>query len=101
MCIRDRYTGKLAPQTLQWAFPPAYVPYDYEYIRKEAMCHLNPLNNRVDVSQKMHCGNYAAWVLQKLGIIPPSARLDCVTPLDVLSRVPGMNVYAPLQRIET
>lgn len=78
-----------------WAFPPAYVPYNYSYIRDEILCHALLRIPRVNTSNKMHCANYAAWVLKKLGIVPEKARLDCVFPLDVRELAP----YGPLEKI--
>ncbi len=82
---------------LTWAFPPAYVPYNYSYIRNEITCHALLKIPRVNTSQKMHCANYAAWVVKKLGIVPPQARIDCVFPLDVRELGP----YGQLEKVVT
>lgn len=85
---------------VSWAFPPAYIPYDYEYLRKELVCHMGGLRSRVpSVPVKMHCGNYAAWVLRTLGISDPETRIDCLGPLDVLTNGTATGTFAPLVRI--
>lgn len=83
---------------MQWAFPaPAYVPYDYDYIRHEAACHFVPFHGRVDVVPgKMHCANYAAMVLRRLGIADPATRIDCITPMDVTVRGVAPRTYGKL-----
>jgi hypothetical protein len=45
----------------------------------------------------MHCANYAAWVVKKLGIAPPKTRIDCMFPLDVRELAP----YDPIEKIVT
>lgn len=97
--FHSKYRGPpVAPTVdLSWAFPPAYIPYNYSYIADELSCHAALKMRRVDTSQKMHCGNYAAWALKKLGILPSTTRIDCLFPLEVKNLAP----YDPLLKIVT
>jgi hypothetical protein len=92
-----KYEGPPVTTDLSWATKPVYVPYNYSYIKNEAMCHALFKIPRVNTSQKMHCGNYAAWALKKMGVLSPKVRHDCLTPLVVKSLGP----YADLQKITT
>jgi hypothetical protein len=86
---------------LEWAFPtPPYIPYDYDYVRHEAVCHFVPFRRRVDtVPEKMHCANYAASVLRRFGIADPTTPIDCITPVDVIGRGVPPGTYGPVAAI--
>lgn len=60
------------------------VPYNTSYVRDEATCHF--LGISPDISKKMHCANFASFVLRELGIARAAA--SCVRPIDVVSSLP-------------
>ena len=88
------YLGPAVTADTSWAFPPSYVPYNYNYITDELRCHALGRLPRISMAT-MHCGNYAAWTLQRLGIAPSEKRIDCIVPLDVLK----MARYGAIQRV--
>lgn len=88
------YKGPAPTADVAWAFPPEYIPYNYNYIKDELRCHALARIPRVSLD-KMHCANYASLVLKKLGIAPPDSRIDCVVPMDVLN----FARYGALQRV--
>ena len=91
----SRYRGPPVVTDISWAFSPAYVPYNYSYIKNEVVCHTLFRIPHVNTSTKMHCANYAGWVLKKLGILSPHVRIDCVFPLSVRE----LAAYDDLHRI--
>lgn len=88
------YLGPEVVADTSWAFPPAYIPYNYNYIKDELRCHVLGRIPRISM-EKMHCGNYAAHALQRLGIAPPEKRIDCIVPLDALK----FGAYGAIQRV--
>jgi hypothetical protein len=88
------YLGPASTADVAWAFPPEYVPYKYDFIKDELRCHALARIPRVS-TEKMHCANYAAMVLKKLGVAPPDARIDCVAPMEVMQ----LASYGTLQRV--
>ncbi len=55
--------------------------YKYTYIHDEVTCRVTFGKN--DISQNMHCANFASLILQKLGIARLDQRTDCIRPVDV------------------
>ncbi len=88
------YLGPEVTADTAWAFPPAYVPYNYAYIKDELRCHALGRIPRISMDT-MHCGHYAAWALQRLGIAPADRRIDCIVPLDALK----FGSYGKIQRV--
>ena len=72
-------------------FPdPPYVAYNYAYWQDEIACHLRSLwpvrrRRRQQEMERMHCGNYAVYVLRRLGVLPAETPLDCVLPSSIMA----------------
>ena len=61
------------------------VRYNTAYIRDEALCHFLGISLN-DTAAKMHCANFASWVLTRAGIATGAAA--CIRPIDVVSTLP-------------
>lgn len=82
---------------VSWAFPPRYIPYNYDYQKQELVCRMFPWTRpeRGEIMDSMHCANYAVYVLKKLGIVPATASMDCKTPPEVRN----LGKFGPILKI--
>lgn len=74
--------------------------YNESFVRDEFVCHFTGIMPK-HIANRMHCGNFAAFVLRHLGIGAAHARVECIRPIDVVSSMPLNEGYAytSIQRI--
>jgi hypothetical protein len=70
------------------------IEYNTNFVWDEFMCHVFGFKTDVMTSRKMHCANFSAMILKAIGVAPPSAKIDCIRPIDVVSSLPLVPPYA-------
>jgi len=62
---------------------PLDMRYNTDYIKDEVKCHF--AFTSPDITARMHCANFASYMLQALGIANAEQCIQCTRPIDVVS----------------